>query len=78
MMNEPVVTCTTTIVSLVWLDLGILGGPLYKKITILEEKLPFEKTNIISLSLLFSLLNLEFHIRHILEAGFLKKYFFKK
>jgi len=58
--------------------LGILGGALYKKITILEEKLPFEKTNILSLFFFLSLLNLEFHIRHILEAGFLKKYFLKK
>jgi hypothetical protein len=51
-----------------------------KKITILEDKLPFEKTNSLSLSLSlsFPLLNLEFHIRHIYwKQGFLKNIFQK-
>jgi hypothetical protein len=75
-MNEPIVTCTTTIVSFVWLDLGI-GWAFVQKIHHFEKKLPFEKTNILFFFSLL-LLNFEFHIRHILEVGFLKKYFSKK
>jgi len=48
-MNEPVVTCTITIVSLVWFDLGIGWAFLQKNHHFGKKKLPFEKPNILSL-----------------------------
>jgi hypothetical protein len=48
-MNEPVLTCTITIVSLVWFDLGIGWAFLQKNHHFGKKKLPFEKPNILSL-----------------------------